>query len=454
MPTMNVDDEWASFMTAGPNDYSSDEDDDTSVFNQDSINNGVIFPYSEAPEPTSIYISTKSKIAYLSKPVNLETFWDIEIMPYATPRNGVIKKQIKFDSKTPEELEVIQEKLKGELYYEQQIKTHIDNPTGKIKFKDVRKVSIGISKKDIESFRTKKKNAFLNCYVLRIRLKFDNVFKEFHVKVFNTGKVEVPGLQSEPMFTTVLDYTVHILQPFYNEPLTYTKESDNVLINSNFNCRFYINREALVDIIRDKYNIESIYDPCSYPGIQCTFYYNHDLNVQTGLNVIGANQTKMSFMIFRTGSVLIVGSCDERVLGDIYTFVTTMLKNEFKYICQSVMTQEEIIRKSKKKVPRKKKLVILTGVPEEEIEVEVAPVSESLPQSRIDGCYSENEEEVIDYEEVIINDIKKITKKNDKILETIAKTEVEKEVNLIKQEKAKRPRKQRKPRNATIETNN
>ena len=30
----------------------------------------------------------------------------------------------------------------------------------------------------------------------------------------------------------------------------------------------------MAKILKMKYNLQPIYDPCSYPGIQCKFYYN------------------------------------------------------------------------------------------------------------------------------------------------------------------------------------
>jgi hypothetical protein len=33
----------------------------------------------------------------------------------------------------------------------------------------------------------------------------NEIFKEFHVKVFNTGKVEIPGIQNETTFKLILD---------------------------------------------------------------------------------------------------------------------------------------------------------------------------------------------------------------------------------------------------------
>ena len=379
---VNIDDEWSSFITQKYNEESSDDDENNNLhdeFNEqdDELNSTDTFK-GLAPEPTNIYISTKSKIAYLEKPIELKIFWDIPIISYATPKNGVIKKQLKLNSKTPEDLLMIQELLKKELYYEEHIMSHIDNPNGRIKFKDIRKITIGISKKDIMTYRSKKKQAFYNCFVMILRIKIDNSFREFHIKVFNTGKLEIPGVQSEAMFEIVLKNIIDILQPYHDYTLSYKQTSDTVLINSNFNCGFFVNREVLYDILRNKYSIQAIYDPCSYPGIQCKFYYNNDIGIQTGMQITTENKhkytniTSVSFMIFRTGSILIVGMCDENVLQDIYTFLVKLLKTEFKHICQKLITEDDInIKDKKKKKIRKKIINIVAGVDDNVINTNV-----------------------------------------------------------------------------------
>lgn len=392
---LNIDDEWANFLSKKGADNCCDSDkkmidecDDEFEIEIESTpkskNIGLV-----VPEPTPIYISTKSKIAYLQDPVDLSIFWNIPVISYSTPSNGVIKKQIKFNSKTAEELNVIQEKLQKEIYYDEHIITHIDNPNGRIKFKDIRKITVGISKKDIMSYRGKKKQAFYNCFVMIIRIKFDNLFREFHIKVFNTGKLEIPGVQSDEMFEIVLQNIISILQPHVSNQLMYNQKSDTVLINSNFNCGFYINREALYDILKYKYNIQAIYDPCcSYPGIQCKFYYNYDLNhnKQNGMQLSAANTNikdkkekakanaeaninviEVSFMIFRTGSVLIVGMCEENILYDIYNFLTNLLKGEFENICQGIINNDHGSLKDKKKKVRRKTVMITTTTNENNI---------------------------------------------------------------------------------------
>jgi hypothetical protein len=373
--TNNIDDEWTNFLTnkfENDNDDDSCDDDDTSLSGINENLENKTFP-DEPPEPSNIYISTKSKIAYLENPIDLSIFWLIPIISYSTPSNGVIKKQIKLNSKTPEELIDIQERLKKELYFEEHIMSHIDNPSGRIKFKDIRKITIGISKKDIMSYRAKKKQAFYNCFVMILRIKFENIFKEFHIKVFNTGKLEIPGLQSDSMFEIVLENIILILQPFHTYKLAYKQTSDTVLINSNFNCGFFVNREVLFDILRNKYNIQAIYDPCSYPGIQCKFYYNNDIGIQNGIQITSQNKeiykniTEVSFMIFRTGSVLIVGMCDEDILKNIYNFLKNLLKTEFKYICQKIIINGGENIKDKKKKIRKKTINIVTGILDNDI---------------------------------------------------------------------------------------
>jgi len=401
--TSNIDDEWANFLSKTYNDDSSDCEKNNSDVDADAYENAEEFDIelksskkfgTVAPEPTPIYISTKSKIAYLLDPVDLSIFWNIPVIPYSTPSNGVIKKQIKFNSKTAEELNIIQERLQKELYYDEQVMTHIDNPNGRIKFKDIRKITVGISKKDIMSYRGKKKQAFYNCFVMIIRIKIDGGFREFHIKVFNTGKLEIPGVQSDEMFETVLKNIISILQPHVSTQLSYKQTSDTVLINSNFNCGFYINREALYDILKFKYNIQAIYDPCSYPGIQCKFYYNNDLqhNMQDGMQLSATgvknmkdkkekakanalaniNVIEVSFMIFRTGSVLIVGMCEENVLNDIYAFLTQLLKTEFQHICQSLI-DGSLLKNKKKKVRRKVVMIMTTTV--ETVDSSTQPIS-------------------------------------------------------------------------------
>ena len=105
-----------------------------------------------------------------------------------------------------------------------------------------------------------------------------------------------------------------------------------VLINSNFRCNFYINRATLYQRLRDHYKLNSAYDPCSYPGIQSEFYYRQDMCCPSGKQPPEIDKKtflKLSFMVFRTGSVLIVGKCNEEALTRIYSRIKSILIDEY-----------------------------------------------------------------------------------------------------------------------------
>ena len=130
-----------------------------------------------------------------------------------------------------------------------------------------------------------------------------------------------------------------------------------MLINSNFSCGYFIHRERLYDVLRNKYRINSAYDPCSYPGIQSEFYYDPDSETQTGRQSLGEDGSsgkrlrKVSFMMFRTGSVLIVGKCCEEILNKIYRFLVELLEREYHAIncgpapSPAASTPKRVVRK-------------------------------------------------------------------------------------------------------------
>lgn len=358
-----------------------DEDDETHAVDASSIEKKIVAPLNFAKN--ELYISTKTKVLFLNQEIDIKTiFWEIPVEEYWKPIECVVKKQMKIVSKSPEEYAEVVEKLKIIPYYTENIIKQINNPTARrIKFKDERKITVGISKKDIMNCRGKVKNAFYNCFAIIVRFLYEGSFREIHIKVFNTGKLEIPGVLNSEILDIMRGFILRILQPYTHTPLAFvdTKLDDNVLINSNFNCGFYIHRDKLFGILRSaKYGIETSFDPCIYPGIKCKYYFNNDFGfpedanytLQTGkINVedrgqkmseLGNNKkyTEVSFMIFRTGSVLIVGNCSEKILRFIFEFIKDMLLVEYETIV--VSTDENVVKVKKPKL-RKKSINVSTN---------------------------------------------------------------------------------------------
>ena len=355
-----------------------------------------------------LIISTKTKVLFLNQPIDIHSiFWEIPVIDYWAPVTGVLKKQIKLVSKTPEEYQQYCEKLKPLRYFKEQIIKQIDNPTARsIKFKDERKLTVGLARKDILSYRVKLKNAFYNCFaiVMRFQLpkaqpepgskavvlpepkapsvpepgskveseigpesdKNDEPFREVHVKVFNTGKLEIPGIVDYRIMHVVKDMIMQLLKPLVKteKPIEFIENSheDHVLINSNFNCGYYINRDRLYTILKNEpYYIDSSYDPCTYPGVKCKFYFNRELgfdpltqrgcimkeDAQMKMSELNDSKkyTEVSFMIFRTGSCLIVGNCTEKVLRFVFEFIKNLLIREYANIC--IFNEVPVAKKKK-----------------------------------------------------------------------------------------------------------
>ena len=365
----SVDEEWTQFLCNIVKPQSKQEP---------PKHNNTFVPEINTPKCEDLYISTKTKVLFLNHEIDIHTiFWDIPVVEYWKSEEGVIKKQMKIVSKTPEEYDLTKEKLNHVYYYTENIIKQINNPTARrIKFKDERKITVGLSRKDIINSRLKVKNAFYNCFAMILRFDYQGAFKEIHVKVFNTGKLEIPGILNSDLLNIVKIMILDILQPYLSKEIEFieNENNDNVLINSNFNCGFFINRDKLYSILKsNKYGIETAYEPCSYPGVKCKFYFNNEIGFddikQNGKIIIEDRNMKMSelienkkytevsFMIFRTGSCLIVGNCSEKILRFIYSFIKNILETEYK----NIYVENEVQVVKNKNIKLRKKTVFMTN---------------------------------------------------------------------------------------------
>ena len=338
-----IDDDWEAFLM---NDH--DENQDRIIENNNVDKNTTI------PKSSDLYISTKTKILFVNCCFDLnDIFWKLPIMDYCVSKEGIIKKQMKFNSTTKEELDIINtNKVKYKCCNENIIYNSDSVHMRDNKFKDVRKISIGVSKKDIMSYRSKEKSAFYNCFVINIRIIDDDIFKEVHVKIFNTGKMEIPGIQCENLFAKIKQKILEILQPYVDVTLKFDdNKEETVLVNSNFHCGYYLNRDALFELLKYKYNIQASYDPCSYPGIQCKYIISND-------------NKYISFMIFRTGSILIVGKCDDTKLNEVYEYLKKLMYDEYSAIHIKQEIDQVKINKPKK---TRKKIIYFNSVTSDSI---------------------------------------------------------------------------------------
>ena len=144
------------------------------------------------------------------------------------------------------------------------------------------------------------------------------------MKIFNNGRIQMTGLKSETMGTEAIQHLLDILLNLKEEirikiclndtSIPKLIETNIVLINSDFDIGFKIDRENLHRSIIEK-GYYSSFEPCIYPGVNIK-YYHHPLVKNYGIcscdnpcNGKGKENTckKITIAVFNSGKIIITG---------------------------------------------------------------------------------------------------------------------------------------------------
>ena len=320
----------------------------------------------------ALTISTRSKNAYLNSKQNIDIpaiFWALQVMPYVQRSEGVIKKQIKVQCTSRKELAALKARLHHVPSHVFSKVDHMDEPNGITQFKFVAKLSIGLASKEVKAHRAQEKDAFYNSFTMVLRIRYKGQFKEIVAKVFNKNSLSLPGMLDDELrgrtlalIDRVLGEASQLVNP-NSPPLAHLPGTiSDVMVNSNFWCGFGLDRDKVVELMRNVYGLETSYDPSNYPGVICRYY-----QPTLGAAVSAASDTrgrcscnpacstlrigdkkgkkkktpdaeaeddaeggadkcqKLTFMLFRTGSVLIVGRCTQDLLETVHGFIARAL---------------------------------------------------------------------------------------------------------------------------------
>ncbi len=434
------------------NNTEDNDDDDNDVFvpTAAATTTADLSVMGSAPTASPLYISTKSNISFLNQNIDIyDIFWKLPRLSFHEHKDGIVKLQLRIKFQSNEEKIAITERLQtiecsesvviksNQLQHKTQQSKPKQRPkryTNKpqlppadpdggasaaepesekpkiIPYYEVNKISIGLSNKDLmkvknkggssggNDAKNKSKNgkkkkqtcAFYNCIVIIYRMFIDQLgeFKEFHIKLFNTGKITIPGVVDDSIHLQLLDRVLSILQPLCitETPLQYVVDSGKiVLINSNFNCGFYINRDVMANVLKNKYGlVNTIFEVSSYPGVQSKVPIHADgsiLPTATATVIPDAtaasdavepqkcsmpckdkkkrkktmknksDENSVSCSVFRTGSVLISGKYSADIIYKVYDYIRNILQTEYAVIKQ--LHNEDIVIKKKSK-PRKR----------------------------------------------------------------------------------------------------
>ena len=255
--------------------------------------------------------------------------------------------------------------------------------TNRIKYIEVGPEHKGYSKKnDIKKRKKKLSKTFYNQLTIIVYSEIYN--KNVNVKLFNNGKIQFTGLKNKYCAEEIIKYIITIMNKqlnIYNEiydvlnniinktisielntdelntistlnrPIIYNKNSSTlsydpiriVLINSDFDIKFPINREVLHKIVVDK-NIFSTYEPCIYPGVNIKYYFNKENKLKNGIcsciskcngkgNGIGdGNCKRITICVFQSGKAIITGAQYDVQLIEAFIFIKKLILYNAEYI--------------------------------------------------------------------------------------------------------------------------
>ena len=190
----------------------------------------------------------------------------------------------------------------------------------------------GFSKKMLRKKRKKtKKKSFYNQATIHV---FHDG-KIMNVKLFNNGKLQITGLKGIHQGPELVQKLIEYLQELdIIDHDTYLINHRLVLINSDFDIGYEINREVLHKEIINA-GVYSSYEPCIYPGVNIKYYMNTNnfngiCNCLTMCNGKGrangdGDCKKVTIAVFKSGKIIITGGQHTDQLETAYRFIKNFI---------------------------------------------------------------------------------------------------------------------------------
>lgn len=193
--------------------------------------------------------------------------------------------------------------------------------------------------------------------------RFDNAISTYFkmsegytpsVKIFKNGTIQMTGLKTiedgEEIHKMVYDVIESLYKDhkdiFEKEPSFQSDRFFIRLINSDFSVPYLIRRKDLHRLlISDKYQNSCSFQPEKYPGVKLQYFWNPVIGKGNGVchcteakcfgkgNGCGHGQCKkVTISMFESGKILITGAVNFEQINDAYSYITTILKDNYNTI--------------------------------------------------------------------------------------------------------------------------
>ena len=194
-----------------------------------------------------------------------------------------------------------------------------------------------ITKKIKKPRKDKEKKFFYN--QITIHIFFEKIV---NVKIFNNGRIQMTGLkknnQGEKIIKIFLEEVNKLSEEYKKEIFEVSNPKftwiKTVLINSDFDLHYKVDREALHRSIIDE-GYYSSFEPCIYPGVNIKYYYNK-FKENNGIcdcekmcNGKGKDNTckKITIAVFNSGKIIITGGNSMEHIEIAYNFIYNFIES-------------------------------------------------------------------------------------------------------------------------------
>ncbi len=168
-----------------------------------------------------------------------------------------------------------------------------------------------------------------------------------NVKIFNNGRVQMTGINNEFQGDDCIKTLCEEFNRLKEKEKSFDSDEDiqsiedleTVLINSDFDIGFPIDRESLHRLIIDS-GYYSSYEPCNYPGVNIK-YYRNPLRQNFGIcdcekpcNGKGKDNTckRITVAVFKSGKIIITGGRDKSDISVAHKFIKEFIHENKEYI--------------------------------------------------------------------------------------------------------------------------
>jgi TATA-box binding protein (TBP) (component of TFIID and TFIIIB) len=303
---------------------------------------------------TPYTISTITETSSLSSCIYLDLFYEL-IDPYIT-------KSFEFEGYTYEIKYADYGNNKNELKY----KGDLTYKKGKAKSKDDidgNDTKINGKKRPVKKQITRFDNQVTLIWSVNYGENSGIQFKKnkppkVNMKVFRNGQIQMTGLRTFEKGVNTIKCLIRLMEEM-DKNLEENEHEDRIivnkdtmklgdmnvqLINTNFVVNFNIQTDYLHELLVNKYNMNSSYEPCIYPAVKLQYFWNpanvkHDgiCHCETSCIIRKLKKPKettpdmckkVTLAIFQSGCIIITGGNKIEQVDECYAYICNILRHE------------------------------------------------------------------------------------------------------------------------------